>query len=190
MRSMPPAEAAGAGADGSSMAFDNIEATCLPPRQAWRTCSTASKSNPGRPSIVPRTRSTFQAGRASPRGCTVAWKLCTRPSVLMNVPGVSVNGAIGSSTSPSSDLKALRLTVKRAPRTAAIAACGLAQSNCGSTLSSSSACFWSAAGRPPPAGRPATWPPTELAASPRKPSLTPVSFASACAAAWSCAACG
>ena len=56
-------------------------------------------SKPGRPSRLPSTRSTFQAGRVSPSGLTTPWKLCTRPSALTKVPEVSVNGAIGSSTS-------------------------------------------------------------------------------------------
>ena len=67
------------------------------PRRA--PASTVSNSKPGRPSRLPSTRSTFQAGRASPSGLTTPWKLCTRPSALTKVPAVSVNGAIGSSTS-------------------------------------------------------------------------------------------
>ena len=35
-------------------------------------------------------------------GLTTPWKLCTRPSALTKVPAVSVNGAIGSSTSARS----------------------------------------------------------------------------------------
>ena len=48
---------------------------------------------------MPSTRSTFQPGRACPRGFTTPRKLCTRPSQFTNVPDVSVNGAMGSSTS-------------------------------------------------------------------------------------------
>ena len=43
-----------------------------PPMQALRTWSTLSKSKPGAPSRLPRTRSTFHPGRASPSGFTVA----------------------------------------------------------------------------------------------------------------------
>ena len=48
---------------------------------------------------VPSTRSTFQPGRVSPSGCTTPLKPARVPSPLTNVPAVSVNGAIGSSTS-------------------------------------------------------------------------------------------
>ena len=58
-----------------------------------------SCSKPGRPSRLPSTRSTFQAGRVSPSGLTTPGKLCSRPSALTKLPAVSVNGAIGSSTS-------------------------------------------------------------------------------------------
>src|SRR6185312_14919714 len=58
---------------------------------AARTCSEVSRSNPGSPSIEPRTRSTFQPGRVSPSGGTTPLKLCARPSQFTNVPDVSVN---------------------------------------------------------------------------------------------------
>ena len=70
----------------------------LPRRHSSRTCSQLSYSKPGTPSSVPSTRSTFHAGRASPSGRTAAWKVCSRPSVLTKLPGVSLNGAIGSMT--------------------------------------------------------------------------------------------
>ena len=66
------------------------------------TASTAceeSASKPLRPSRLPSTRSTFQAGRVSPKGLTTAWKLCSRPSALTKEPEVSVKGAMGKSTS-------------------------------------------------------------------------------------------
>ncbi len=53
----------------------------------------------GKPRRLPSTRSTFQAGRVSPSGRTTAWKLCRRPSAFTNEPDVSLNGAIGNSTS-------------------------------------------------------------------------------------------
>ena len=45
------------------------------------------ESKPARPSRLPSTRSTFQAGRVSPSGLTTPWKLCTRPSALTKLPG-------------------------------------------------------------------------------------------------------
>ena len=65
--------------------------------------------------MLPSTRSTFQAGRASPSGLTTAWKLWTRPSALTKVPGVSVHGAIGSSTSLMSRLALNGLSVTTMP---------------------------------------------------------------------------
>ena len=118
--------------------FESNEATSRSPRHASRTCSTVSKSKPGLPSRLPSTRSTFQPGRVSPSGFTLAWKLCTRPSVLTNVPEVSVKGAIGSSTSAYSRLvlHGVRLTTNSASFSAFSALRGSAQSSSGSTLSS------------------------------------------------------
>ena len=109
--------------------------------------------------------STFQAGRASPSGLTTPWKLCTRPSALTKVPEVSVNGAIGSSTSAMS-CPALRndvsATTISARVSAAAAAAALAASSAGSTLSSrhafsgaspSAPSIWPAFSPPPPSAR-------------------------------------
>ena len=75
------------------------------PRASSRTSSDVSNEKPARPSRLPRTRSTFHAGRASPRGLTTPCALCTRPSALTKVPEVSVNGVIGSSTSATSSTR-------------------------------------------------------------------------------------
>ena len=55
-----------------SMRLESSDATSRPPRHAARTCSMVSKSKPGLPSRLPSTRSTFQPGRVSPSGFTVA----------------------------------------------------------------------------------------------------------------------
>ncbi len=124
--------------------------------------------------MLPSTRSTFQAGRASPRGRTTAWKLWMRPSALTKVPGVSLNGAMGSSTSLNSRfaLKALSETTIWALPSASAAARPAAESNTGSVPSSSTACrppasIWPAF-RPPSRGSaPTHCAPTVLAASVR-----------------------
>jgi len=63
------------------------------------TSCEVSKETPGISSKLASTRSTFQAGRVSAKGLTTAWKLCRRPSALTKLPDVSVNGAMGNSTS-------------------------------------------------------------------------------------------
>ena len=78
------------------------EIAATSPSASARTSSDVSNPKPPRPSRLPSTRSTFHAGRVSPSGLTTPWKLCTRPSALTKVPEVSVNGAIGSSTSATS----------------------------------------------------------------------------------------
>ena len=74
------------------------DVACRPgtPRAPARRCRTRSPA--GRAGCRARAA---PSSRAAPRpaGSRVAWKLCTRPSVLTKVPAVSVNGAIGSSTS-------------------------------------------------------------------------------------------
>ncbi|MNT46188.1 hypothetical protein D3C72_1828170 [compost metagenome] len=138
------------------------------------TSCEVSKSKPGTPSTLASTRSTFHAGRVSPKGRTTAWKLCKRPSALTKLPEVSVNGAIGSSTSLMSmlALNGLRVTTICAWPMAALAWAPLAASNAGSVLSNSTALrppasIWPAF-RPLPTGRaPANWAPTVLAASVR-----------------------
>ena len=110
------------------------------PSASARTSSDGLERRSRRPSRLPSTRSTFHAGRASPSGLTTPWKLCTRPSALTKVPEVSVNGAIGSSTSATSTPASLERRqrddhlgagrARRAPRA------GSAASSAGSTLSS------------------------------------------------------
>ena len=73
-------------------------------KMLFKTSCAESNSKPAKPSILPSTRQTFQAGRVSPKGRTTAWKLWMRPSAFTNVPGVSVNGAMGSRTSAQSRL--------------------------------------------------------------------------------------
>ena len=77
------------------------------------------------------------AGRVSPSGLTVPLKLCARPSQFTKVPAVSVNGALGSSTSAYSKqcLNGDMATTISAPCNAAMACCGLAASSSGSALS-------------------------------------------------------
>ena len=95
----------GAGAAAARRRRCRPAASCAGDRRASPSASARTSSerlerrSPPGPSRLPSTRSTFQAGRASPSGLTTPWKLCTRPSALTKVPEVSVNGAIGSSTS-------------------------------------------------------------------------------------------
>ena len=96
---MPPAVRTGV-TMSIRVAFDSLRGrSASEPSTASRTCSDVSKSKPSSFSIVPSTRNTFQPGRVSPAGRTTPRNDCTRPSQLTNVPDVSVNGAIGSSTS-------------------------------------------------------------------------------------------
>jgi hypothetical protein len=64
-----------------------------------RTSATDSAVNPSSFSIEPSTRQTFQPGRVSANGFTTPWNSCSRPSQLMKLPAVSVNGEIGRITS-------------------------------------------------------------------------------------------
>ena len=91
---------------------------------AFLTASLLSNSNPGKLSVLAKTRNTFQAGRHSPNGLAAATKLCTRPSILIKVPEVSLNGAIGNNTSALSnaaDLKTVNATTHSACAMAAFA---------------------------------------------------------------------
>ena len=100
-----------------------------------------SNSKPGTWSIEPNTRKTCHAGRVSPKGLTTPWKLCARPSVLMNVPAVSVKGEMGSSTSLMSmlALKGDKVTTISAWPMACAAAAPLAASKAGSVFSNTKA---------------------------------------------------
>lgn len=162
------------------VAFDKRSAGMRVTPSAWARPSAANTScvdscaKPGRPSMLPSTRITFQAGRVSPSGRTTAWKLCTRPSALAKLPEVSVNGAMGSSTSENARLalNGLSVTTISAASSAAAALAPAAESNSGSLLSNSTAlrppASIRAALRPPPCGwAPTNCAPTVLAASVR-----------------------
>ena len=166
------------------------------------TSCEVSKSKPGRSIRLANTRSTFQAGRVSPRGRTTAWKLCNRPSAFTKLPEVSVKGAMGNSTSLNSILvlNGLRVTTISTLDNAAAALAPAALSCSGSLFSKKSplsppssiwAAFW-----PPTPGMACTHcAPTVLAASVRYPTVapvcTPIQLASASrlvACAWCAAA--
>ncbi len=139
-----------------------------------RTSSMVSNSNPATLSIEPNTRNTFHAGRVSPKALTTPWKLCTRPSVLMNVPAVSVNGEMGNNTSLMSilALKGDMVTTISALPIACAAAAPLAASKAGSVLSNTTAFkppanIWPAFCPPAEGKAPTTCAPTVLAASPK-----------------------
>jgi hypothetical protein len=57
-----------------------------------RTSAVSRYSKPDRSSRLPRTRSTFQPGRASPGGATAPWNDCQVPLALTKVPEVSAKG--------------------------------------------------------------------------------------------------
>ncbi len=89
----------------------------------------------GSSSSLPSTRSTRQPGRASPCRSAAASKLCQRPSALTNVPAVSANVPIGSSTSATSSNSSETNDVKAttaAPRSAGSALAPSARSFVGS----------------------------------------------------------
>ena len=164
---------AGVRSIATSQAFDNRDVMSAGIALA-RTSSIVSNSNPGTCSIEPNTRNTFHAGRVSPNGLTTPWKLCARPSELINVPAVSVKGAIGNSTSLNAILvlNAESVTTISAFSRAFTAAAPCAMSAWGSVCKSNAAfkppraiC---AAFCPPCDGTaPTTCAPTVLAASPK-----------------------
>ena len=115
---------------GASMRLSSCAASHRPrpaalSRTSLRRCR---RRSPASPSIVPSTRSTFHAGpRFAERLHARRESSAARPSQLTNVPAVSVNGAIGSSTSayvdaPCSErahrhdeLRLLERSARRAP---------------------------------------------------------------------------
>ncbi len=147
-----------------------------------RTASIVSASKPGRPSIEPSMRKTFQPGRVSPRGFATAWNDCTRPSMFTNVPAVSAEGAMGRITcaySGAQQRHAVSATTKSACLSAAIAAGASAASRSGSKPATIQALRGSAimarVSMPPGAGHaPTSFAPTLLAFCAGSPSFAPV----------------
>jgi hypothetical protein len=155
-------------------------------------------SKPGRPRRLPRTRSTFQAGRESPSGRTTPVKLCSRPSVLTirsrglgewrdrkQDIGVVASRAVSERRQHDHQRRGLECCHRllRVMTVAigfdAVQEVGLAR--LGEHFAGVERARQSAFAR---------WPPTLLAASPMKPQLAPVKRASSMARACSRAACG